>query len=424
MLENENKNTNDEYINNCEKACQHTSYSFSDRCKNLEGNAIREIFKLLAQPDIISFAGGMPAGDTLPKTDIKTIIAELLSSDKAVSLLQYGATEGYLPYLLSGIEYVKRVGINNISLDHILGISGGQQGIDLACKAFLNKGDKVLVENPTYIAVLHILKTYEATAIPVKSSDAGIDLVDLEQKIIEHNPKMLYLVPTFSNPTGRTIDLEKRKALAVLASKYNIIILEDNPYAELRYDGTALPAIKHFDKTGNIVYITSFSKTISPGMRIGLAVADPLIIRKLTIGKQATDVHTSTLSQAVVSEYLNRGLLSPSLEKNIPMYRKKRDVMLSAIEQHFPKCAEFNKPQGGLFIWVTLPESIDVSNKIFTQAISRRVAYVSGDAFHADGSGKNTLRLNFSNATEDNIKKGIAVLGDILKEHTAVISRM
>ncbi|MDR0751610.1 MAG: PLP-dependent aminotransferase family protein [Christensenellaceae bacterium] len=391
-------------------------YNFSDRCKNLEGNAIREIFKLISQPDIISFAGGMPASQALPKDEMRVILNSLLASDIATSLLQYGATEGYVPFLKEGAKYVEKVGIKIKDLSEILAISGGQQGIDLTFKAFINKGDRILVEAPTYVAVPHIAKTYEAELIGVQSDDDGINLEDLEKMILEHNPKLLYIVPTFSNPTGRTIDVEKRKKIAEITAKHNVIVLEDNPYGELRYSGECLPSIKSFDNKGNVIYLTSFSKTISPGMRVGLAVASEKVIRKLTIGKQATDVHTTTLFQAATTEFLKQGLLKEILDKNIPLYKVKLDTMLKALAMYFPSSAKWTHPEGGLFIWVTFPKTIDVAGEIFREAINRKVAYVAGNSSFVDGSGRNCLRLNFSNATETDIMKGIKILGDLLKE--------
>ncbi|MDD4316209.1 MAG: PLP-dependent aminotransferase family protein [Clostridia bacterium] len=389
-------------------------FRFSDRIKDLTANAIREIFKLVAQPDIISFAGGLPANEGLPLKQVKEIADELLSSDKALKILQYGATEGYPPLLESGLEYIKRAGIYNQGFENIIAISGGQQGIDLMCKAFLNKGDCVLVEEPTYLAVLHILKTYEAVPIGVKSGDEGLDLADLEEKIKKHNPKMLYLVPTFSNPTGKTIEAGKRKAIAELCAKYKLVLLEDDPYCELRYDGERVPSIKSFDKEGYVLYNISFSKTISPGLRTALIVGHKDIIRKLTLGKQATDVHTSTLSQAIVDTYLRKGYMDPHLEKVIPLYKAKKDAMLAKIEEYFPSQIRYTKPEGGLFIWVELPSYIN-TKEIFIEAVQQKVAYVSGESFFPEGDVFNTLRLNFSNATLEQIDTGMKGLGDLLK---------
>lgn len=391
-------------------------FRFSDRIKDLNANAIREIFKLLAQPDIISFAGGLPSNEGLPLEKVKEVSNEVLSSDKALKILQYGATEGYGPLLETGLEYIKRAGINNQSIDNILAISGGQQAIDLMCKSFLNKGDCVLVEEPTYLAVLHILKTYEARPIGVKSGDNGLDLEDLEEKIKKHNPKMLYLVPTFSNPTGKTIDTEKREKIAKICSKYSLVLLEDDPYCELRYEGERVPSIKSFDKEGWVVYVVSFSKTISPGLRTALVVGDDLIIRKMTLGKQATDVHTSSLSQAIVNEYLQRGYMDPHLEKVIPIYKRKKDRMLQKMDEFFPKGIKYTRPEGGLFIWVELPEYMD-SKKIFMQSVEQKVAFVGGSSFFPNGDNLHTLRLNFSNATMEQIDKGIKRLAEVLKNN-------
>jgi DNA-binding transcriptional MocR family regulator len=391
------------------------NYNFSDRLKNLEANAIREIFKLISKPGIISFAGGLPATEALPKGEIKQIFNEILAEENSVALLQYGASEGYAPLLAEGAKYLERVNIRVKDASELVVISGGQQGIDLACKAFINKGDIVLVEEPTYLAILHILKTYEAVAVGVKSGDDGIDVEDLEAKIKKHNPKMVYLVPTFSNPTGITISVEKRKQIAALVAKYNTVLIEDNPYGELRFSGEAVPAIKSFDETGNVIYLASFSKIISPGMRVGLAAGNSQIIRKMVLGKQATDVHTSLINQAIIARYLQKGFLNPIIEKNIPLYKQKLDAMLSAMQKHFPEGVTFTKPDGGLFIWVTLPKNVD-AGEMFLQAVEQKVAYVAGENFFAtEGAGKNTLRLNFSNATLENIEIGIKTLGEIIK---------
>ena len=228
-------------------------YNFSDRLKNLSGNSIREIFKLVNKPDIISFAGGLPATECLPVKLVAKFTAELLANKEAYSLLQYGQTEGYMPLRSSMINYIKRTSIEGINEDNILIVSGGQQGIDLTLKAFLNKGDYLLVEDPTYLAVLHIAKTYEANMAGVKSNDDGVDLEDLEEKIKKHNPKIFYIVPNFQNPTGKTIKVEKRKEIATLCAKYNVMVIEDDPYRQLRYSGEHLPSIKSFDKAGNVI---------------------------------------------------------------------------------------------------------------------------------------------------------------------------
>ena len=388
-------------------------YTFSDRLRSLESNAIREIFKLLSTPNMISFAGGFPSAEILPVKDIEVIANELLSSSGASEILQYGASEGYMPLRQTAAKHIRRYGIE-ATADNITVISGGQQAIDLTCKAFLNKGDAVLVEDPTYLALLHILKTYEAKAYGVKSGESGIDVADLEEKIIRYNPKFIYLVPTFSNPTGRTIPIENRKQIAELAAKYNVIILEDDPYSELRYEGERLPSIKSFDKAGRVIFATSFSKTVSPGLRCGVCVADKEITAKIVLGKQATDVHTSLLSQAIVNRYLNKGLFDQNLEGMIPYYKEKKNLMVDAIKEYMPEQFKYSNPMGGLFIWGEFDADID-TGELFIEGVKRKVAYVPGVSFFADGKTKNCLRLNFSMAKVSEIEKGIKVLGDFYK---------
>lgn len=390
-------------------------YNFSDRVKNLESNAIRAIFKLLSDPNMISFAGGFPSIETLPKEDIVKITNDLLTSSESNTILQYGASEGYLPLRETGINYLKRYGLNDISLDNLIVVSGGQQSIDLTCKAFLNKGDCVLVEDPTYLAVLHILKTYEANVYGIKSNDDGIDLEDLEEKIKKHNPKFIYLVPTFSNPTGKTLSVAKRKAIAEMTAKYGVMVFEDDPYSELRFEGERVPSMKSFDKAGNILFTSSISKTISPGLRVAFVVGSKEVIQKLVLGKQATDVHTSNLSQAIVNEYLKKELLDANLPKMLDYYKTKKDAMIDAIEKYMPKEFKYTNPQGGLFIWGEFDCDID-TNKLFKEVADKKVAYVPGKPFYADGATLNTFRLNFSKATLEEIDRGMKVLGDFMKE--------
>lgn len=321
-------------------------YNFSDRLKDLGGNAIREIFKLLSDPEVISFAGGFPTVSTLPVEIVKQLAVEVLSGENAGAILQYGATEGYRPFVDILPRYVSRYGIYGINSDNILIVSGGQQSIDLTMKAFINKGDVILVEEPTYLACLHIAKTYEAKTIGVKSNENGLDVDDLQAKIKQYHPKLLYLVPTFSNPTGRTIPSVNRKRIAEMTAAAGVMVLEDDPYSELRFDGQRVPSIKSFDTAGNVIFSFSFSKTISPSMRVAVAIGNKEVIRKLTIGKQATDVHSNTLSQAVIAKYLTAGYMDKRLPTIIPLYREKRDAMLQAIDKYMPKCFKHTIPDG------------------------------------------------------------------------------
>lgn len=389
-------------------------FNYSDRMANLNGTATREIFKLLSRPEIISFAGGLPASECLPQAEILQIAEEIMKGGDAFRVLQYGTTEGFNDLRQTLIEYVKGVGIENVALEQTLVVSGGQQGIDLMCKTFLNKGDVVLVEDPTYLALLQIVNSYEAKAIGVRADKDGLDLDDLENKIIQYKPKMLYVVPTFSNPTGKTYSAANRRAIASLTAKYNVTVLEDDPYGKLRFSGSPVPALKSYDAAGNVVYLTSFSKIISPGLRTGVAVGSEEVIRKLAICKQGTDLHTSNLSQLIVKSYIER-FLAANVEKSIPLYRQRKEAMMAAIEKYMPIEFEHTDPDGGLFVFGSLPEKIDTV-KLLPEAIERNVAYIQGQVFYADGGGLNTLRLNYSNASPEKIEKGIKALGGLLKE--------
>lgn len=392
-------------------------FEYSDRLKNLEGNAIREIFKLLADPEVISFAGGFPTKALLPKEQIKEITDFLMDSSEAEEILQYGATEGYMPLRITALDYLKRYGIVNQKIENTLIISGGQQAIDLMCKAFLNKGDVVLVENPTYLAALHIIKTYEAKAIGVDSDEDGLNIEDLENKIKKYKPKFLYCVPTFSNPTGRTYSVEKRREIARVTAKYNMAVLEDDPYSELRFSGDRVVSMKSCAVDDNVIYATSFSKTLAPGLRTGIVVGNTDIIRKLTIGKQAVDVHTSSLSQAIINEFLKRGLMEPRLKEIIPVYKEKKVAMMNGIKNYMPDCFKHTNPDGGLFIFGEFPKECGINTLELFPAIAReKVAYVSGHSFYASEDVFNTMRLNYSNASIEQIDIGMKRMGDFFKK--------
>lgn len=390
-------------------------FNFSDRLKNLSGNAIREIFKLLSRPEIVSFAGGLPAPECIPAQKIAEYCSEILQSSDNIKVLQYGATEGYQPLRTLVPSYLQRMGIQGLNTDNVLIVSGGQQGIDLTMKSFVNKGDVVLTENPTYLAVLHIIKTYEAQAVGVGSDEEGVDLQQLESAIKKHKPKVFYTVPNFQNPTGTTMSYDRRRDVAALCAKYGVIVLEDDPYRELRYSGSPLPAIKSFDSAGNVIYLCSFSKIVSPSLRVGVVAADPLIVRRMTIGKQASDVQTATLPQAIIERFISTGEIYKTIENAIPVYRKKLAAMSGAMDKYgLSQKLSYTVPEGGLFLWATLKdESVDTS-KLLLKAVENDVAFVGGRDFFPDGSGANTMRLNFSGSSEESIYNGIERLSQIL----------
>lgn len=393
------------------------NYNYSERMANLTGAATREIMKYLTRPEIISFAGGFPSSECLPKNEVKEVVNEILS-EEPVAALQYGTTEGFAKLREKVIDFVAEVGIK-AQLDEILIISGGQQGIDLMSKAFIDKGDVVLVENPTYLTALQIFNSYQAHIVGVNSTPDGIDIEDLEKKIIQYKPKFMYTVSTFSNPTGKTYTTQNRKDIVRVTSKYNVMVLEDDPYSRLRFAGEAIPAMKHYDTEGNVVYLTSFSKIISPGLRIGVAVGNKEVIRKMAIGKQGADVSTCNLSQLIVNKFFEKNYIKKNIERALPVYREHKEAMIKAINKYMPEEYKFIDTQGGLFLWGHVEGDLDMS-KILLEAIEKySVAYIQGSVFYVDGSGLNTFRLNFSNASLENIDRGIHSLGDLLKDKLA-----
>lgn len=398
------------------------NYIYSDRMSKMNGAATREILKLLTRPEIISFAGGFPATQCLPQKEVQQIANELLSEGVATKVLQYGKTEGFPELIEQLIDYVKSVNIEGIGAENVQIISGGQQGIDLMSKVFLNPGDVVLVENPTYLTALQIFDSYQANIIGVDADHDGLIIEDLEAKIKKYNPKLLYCVPTFSNPTGKTYTVENRKKIAEITAKYGVMVLEDDPYGKLRLEGTPVPSMKSFDKAGNVVYVTSFSKVLSPGLRVGAAVGNAEVIRKLAIAKQGVDVTTSNLSQLICAEYLKRNLLSKNIEKSLPVYRERRNAMIEAINKYMPEEYKYVKAEGGLFIWGEFNAPINTV-ELAPEAIKHDVAYIQGQVFYADGSGLNTMRLNFSNSSVDRIDAGIHRLGDMFKAEIAKLKR-
>lgn len=385
---------------------------FADRFNGITGSAIRAILKLMVKPGMISFGGGNPAASALEEEVIADISRDVLLKD-GKAILQYGATDGYNPFKQEVATWLEGMGIK-AAPEQILPITGSTQGIDLLAKALINPGDVVLVESPTFLGTLQALKLYQAKLVPVPTDEGGIILDDLEALIKKHHPKMLYVIPTFQNPTGRTLALERREPIARMAAQYGMVVLEDDPYRDLRYAGTALPAIKSFDQEGWVVHMASFSKLISPGLRIGAAVCDQPIMGKLIFGKQANDVHTSNLTQAIVAEYLHRGLMKDHVVSICQSYALQMNRMLSHLET-FPDTT-FTRPEGGLFLWAELPKQIDAL-ALSTTAIDRRVAYVPGTHFYCEnGTHLNTIRLNFSNSTLEKIDEGMDILRNLVKE--------
>ena len=386
------------------------SMRFSHRFDGISGSAIREIFKLLAVPGMISFAGGNPAASALPDEACAELAKELLL-EKGKTLLQYGATEGYAPLRESLAPYLKDRFSFECRPEEILPVTGSTQAMDLLCKALIDPGDKVVVENPTFLGNMQAIRLYQAQLVPVDSDDDGIKVDELEEVFKKEHPKMLYVIPTFQNPTGRTLSLERRKRIAELAEHYGVVVAEDDPYRDLRYAGKELPSIKSFDQAGWVAFMGSFSKVISPGLRVGFLAAKPDLLRKCVIGKQSSDVHTANLNQAIVDAYLRRGLLMPHVREICQSYGEQMNLMLSLLA----KCggvARYTKPQGGLFIFAELNEGMDAL-ALLKKCVDKGVAYVPGTHFYPDGGHENTFRLNFSMSTLEQIKTGMEKLNDV-----------
>ena len=385
------------------------SLSYAARFDNVSGSAIREIFKLIAQPGMISFAGGNPSLSALPDQKVAELASQVLAKD-GKAILQYGATEGYSPLRESLTEYIREH--LGFTAQAVLPVTGSTQAMDLLCKALINPGDRIIVEDPSFLGNLQCMRLYEAELVPVRSDSEGIDPDDLEDLIRKTSPKMIYTIPTFQNPTGKTIGLERRKRIAELAGQYGVVVAEDDPYRDLRYRGNALPPIKSFDRDGWVVFLGSFSKVISPGLRVGYIAGDAGIIRKCTIGKQSSDVHTANLNQAIVDQYLRQNILPDHIRRISAEYAKQCDRMLSHLAE-FPAEVKYTRPEGGLFIWAELPEEMD-AKELLNRAIERHVAFVPGTHFYAGGGHENTFRLNFSGSTLEQIDEGMETLRKLI----------
>ncbi len=386
---------------------------FARRMTTVHRSFIREILKVTEDPSIISFAGGLPNPDLFPVDSIRVAAEEaLLTFGKAA--LQYSTSEGIYP-LREFISERYRLKKNlQVSPDDIMITTGSQQGLDLISKIALDQGDKVVVERPGYLGAIQAFSLFEPEFLAVELEDDGPDVDQLEQFLTTSDVKLYYAVPNFQNPSGRSYSLEKRKKVAALLNANKTVFIEDDPYGELRFLGEDLPSIYGFLEDRRVLF-GSFSKIAAPGFRLGWIVADETLRDKLIIPKQAADLHTSTFVQHVLHCYLTANDIDDHIDEINNQYKKQRDLMVDMIEEHFPEEVSFTRPEGGMFLWVTLPEGFS-SMALFDLAVERKVAFVPGIPFYVDGSGDNTLRLNFSNSDEVGIREGIGRLGECLKQ--------
>jgi len=392
---------------------------YSDIAATMNASAIREILKLVQNPEVISLAGGMPDPETFPVEDIKEIVQKILNENSARAL-QYSSTEG-LPDLRKCIlDFLSEDNISG-KLDNIIISSGSQQGLDLVGKAFLSPGDIAIVELPSYLAALNAFRSYGGVLVGIPMDEDGMKMDVLEEKLTQlknsgKKVKFIYTISNFQNPAGVTLTLARRKKLIEIAHKFNVLIIEDNPYEKLRFEGESIPSIYSIEKNGSVISLGTFSKILCPGLRLAWILGNKEVIKKMVILKQATDLCTNIMGQLIAFEYCQSGKLEKRINSNVNIYRKKRDVMLNSLEKYFPTETSWTKPQGGFFVVASLPEYMD-TGEIFKQAIEENVAYVPGSPFFADGEGKNTMRLSFCYPSLEDIEEGIKRLGQVIKNN-------
>ena len=398
------------------------SHRYAQRTKYIKSSAIRELLKLTQRPEVISFAGGLPAPEVFPTKEFGEACQRVLA-EKGKEALQYGATEGYGPLRELIAANMMRYGIV-ATPDNVMLTSGSQQALDLIAKLLINRGDRILVEAPTYLGALQAFAVFgaEYVSVPIDHDGLRTDLLD---EALRSGPKFMYLLPNFQNPGGVTLSRERREELVYMSDKYGVPIIEDDPYGQLRYEGEHVPPLVMMDrvnlrrdyeyKLGNVIYMSTFSKTLAPGLRLGWIVAPPDVIAKLVQLKQGADLHTSTFNQIVTYEVAKNGFLDEHAKQIRTVYRERRDAMLAALDEFFPEEVTWTRPQGGLFLWVTLPNKMD-SEELFNTALKNNVAFVPGTSFYPEGEeGKRHMRLNFSYMECDRIHEGVRRLSVAVK---------
>jgi len=404
------------------------SERFAQRTQRMTSSVIRELLKLTEKPDVISFAGGLPAPEVFPFAEVERA-TETVLREQGQTALQYAATEGYLPLRELLVRQMARYGIK-VRPANVMITSGSQQGLDLIGKLFVNPGDRILTESPTYLGALQAWSAYQADYLTVPIDDHGLDVENLEAQL-RGGPKFLYILPNFQNPAGVTLSLERRRRLVELAHHYGAPIVEDDPYGQLRYEGEHLSPIVAIDAerrgcgqgeaefTGNVLYLSTLSKTLAPGLRIAWVVAPESVISRLVQMKQGADLHSSTFCQMVAYEVARDGFLERHVRKVRAVYGERRSAMLDALERHFPREVRWTRPEGGLFLWVTLPAGFDSTELLQLALAKERVAFVPGASFFPRGGGERTCRLNFSYPRPELIEEGIRRLGSVIKQKLA-----
>ena len=391
-------------------------YNYSKAVPQGGVDTVGEILKVAASPNVISFAGGLPAPELFPTSELQQATDQVYQTS-AESALQYSNSNGFRRLREILAQRMARRGVS-CNADNIAITTGSQQSIDLISKMFINHGDTILVEKPTYMSAQDVFNTYGANIVGVEMDDDGLRMDALEQALKEHpEAKFLYTVPTFQNPTGRTLPVDRRQRMVELARQYDIVIIEDDPYGQLRFAGNPVPAVKSFDSDGRVFYLSTFSKTLTPGLRTGWVVADPVFIKHFTVIKQSADLHTDNVAQQVIAEFLTDFNIDEHIAKIRQVYRQREQLMIEQIQNYFPAGVKYTNPDGGLFIWVEIPGNINTQD-LFNQCIKNNVAFVPGEPFYPGKPESGTFRLNFSNMSEEKIKDGIQRLGKAITEFT------
>ena len=393
------------------------NYQFSEKVSHLQASAIREILKFTSDPEVISFAAGNPAPEAFPVADVQRIAQELFAKDP-IAVLQYGITEGYTPLRDVMKVRMQSAGCFKPETEELIITSGAQQVMELACKSLCNAGDTLIAEAPSFIGSLNAFKSYNVNLVGVPLDENGMDPQKLEEALKANpNTKLIYLIPNFQNPTGKTTTLARRKELYALAQKYDTIIIEDNPYGDLRFAGEDVPSIKSFDTDGRVIYAGSFSKVLAPGISVGFGIAPKEIISKMVVCKQVSDVHSNNFGQMLAYRFMQETDFDAHLKKLRSIYKQKAERMIGGIEAHFSKQVAFTRPEGGLFLWYTLPEGSDMMGFCKRAVADYKVALVPGSAFMvSENDVTYSFRMNYSTPTDDAIDRGTEVLGNLTKE--------
>lgn len=397
-------------------------YQFAKRMSNVKASAIREILKATSDPKMISFAGGNPSAEAFPVKEIEKISADILTNEP-ISVLQYGITEGDQELIQAATHFFNRHEQVMKADDQMMITSGSQQIMEFVAKILCNEGDVVICENPSFLGALNAFKSLGAVLRGIEYKNGQLDLESLKQALqMEPKPKFMYLIPNFQNPTGMTMSLEVRKEILKLAKDNGVLILEDNPYGDLRFEGEAIPSIKSLDEDGLVIYAASLSKIIAPGMRVACCIAPKAIIQKMTVAKQASDVHSNLWAQKVMARYLQNYDMDAHIERIRMIYKQKCHLMLDEMKKHFHPDVQYTIPTGGMFIWVTLPESVDMLTFV-KKALEKNVAVVPGNAFLDDDTKEcHSFRMNYSTPTNEKIKEGVKILGEITYEMLSISS--